>query len=53
MTAFMFIKMRAYEWNLENNKKVNLNLNLSNLIALPQRNCWDINLEESSESHVS
>lgn len=53
MAAFVFIKIRVSEWNLETTMKVNLRLNLSNLITLPQRNCWEINLEESLESHVS
>lgn len=36
MAAFIFIKIRVSEWNLETTMKVNLSLNLSNLITLPR-----------------
>lgn len=36
MAAFIFIKIRVSEWNLETTMKVNLSLNLSNLVTLPR-----------------
>lgn len=39
MAAFIFIEIRISEWNLETTMKVNLSLNLSKMISLPQRNC--------------
>lgn len=52
MAAFIFIKIRAYERNLETKMKGNLIPNLCNVISSPQRNWWEIQLGESFKSHV-
>lgn len=51
--AFIFIKIRASERNLETKMKVKLSSNLSNVISFPWRNCWEIQLGENLESRVS
>lgn len=52
MAAFIFIKIRAYERNLETTTKGNLIPNLCNMISSPQRNWWEIQLGESFKNHV-